>query len=115
MNDEPYRTISQPETTSALARLVNLTCRVLGYFLLFIIFILIIVAPQEKKTALEVAFWLVVTGLVLLRFIDIKLFDNHTPDNKPATLKDWGQYSIGLILLAGFGFVIARAILMKIQ
>ena len=65
------------------------------------------------KNVLEVAFWLVVAGLVLLRFIDIKIFHNHTSDNKPATLKDWLQYSIGLILLSGFGFVIARAILMK--
>ncbi|MCU0577076.1 MAG: hypothetical protein MUD15_09670 [Desulfobacterota bacterium] len=114
MDQEPHGNISQPETT-ALARLIRLTWKILGNFLLFIILILIIIASPGARNVLDVVFWLVVVGLILLRYIDIKVFREQSADNKPATLQDWGKYSIGIILLSGFFWVVARAIVMRIQ
>ena len=114
MNQEPHRNISQPGTT-ALARLVRLTWKLLGNFLLLIILVLIIIASPGVRNVLDVVFWSVVAGLILLRYIDIKVFWEQSADNKPATLKDWGSYSMGIILLSGFFWVVARAIVMRIQ
>ena len=105
----------QPEKISFLASMVRFTWRILGNILLFIILLLMVFGYQGESNALDIIFWLVVAGLVLIRYIDIKVFHEQSADNKPITLKDWIRYSIGLILMSGFFWVLARAIFMRIH
>ena len=110
MDKEPHQNKPQTEKIEVLARMVRLTWTTLGNFLLFIILILIIAGSQEARIVLNIVFCAVVAGLILTRYIDIKVFHGHTADNEPATLKDWLRYSVGLIAMAGLFWVIAQAI-----
>ena len=83
--------------------------------LIFIILLLIIFGSQGARNVLDGVFWLVVAGLILIRYIDIKVFHEQSDDNKPATLKEWLRYSVGLILMAGFFWVVALAIVKRIH
>jgi hypothetical protein len=96
-----------------LARMVRLTWRILGNFLLFIFLILMIVGSPEARVVINIVFWAVVAGLIVLRYIDIRVFQGRTADDNPATLKDWLHYSIGLAAMAGIFWVIAQAIINK--
>jgi hypothetical protein len=115
MVTNPQQNYSPNEKSSALARMIRLTWTTLGNFLLFIILILIIAGSQEVRSVLNFVYCAVVAGLILIRYIDIKVFSGHTADNEPATLKDWLTYSAGLILMAGFFWIIAQAIINKIH
>jgi hypothetical protein len=115
MDKELHQNTSQTEKTGFLARVVHLTWSILGNVLLFIILILIIVKSQETGSALDITFWFVVAGLILIRFIDIKVFQGHTAGKESATLKDWFRYSVGLILMSGFFWVVAHAIIKRMH
>ena len=115
MNNIPIQNNPQNEKSSALARMIRLTWKTLGYFVLFIILILIIAGTQEARSVLNFVYCAVVAGIILIRYIDIKVFYGDTADNEPATLKEWLRYSVGLILMAGFFWIGAQAIINKIH
>ena len=115
MDKNQHQKIYQHDETGVLARIVRLTWSILGNLLLFIILILIIVESQETGSTLDITFWFVVAGIILIRFVDIKVFQGHTADKEPATLKDWLRYSVGLILMSGFFWVVAHAIIKRIR
>jgi hypothetical protein len=110
MEAEPRQDTPQTETSTPLGRLVRLTWKTLGGLLLFLILVLIIICSQGAVTVLHAVFWLVVAGLVVTRYVDIKVFHGQTSDNQPATLNDWVRYSVGLVMMSGFFWLLAHAI-----
>lgn len=110
MNEEQHQDISQSEKIETLARMVRLTWKTLGSLLLFLILILIIIGSQEALFVMNIIFWFVVAGLVLTRYIDIKVFHGKTNDDQPATMKNWLSYSVGLIMMSGLFWVLSQAL-----
>lgn len=110
MNQESHQDVLRSEHTGPLARVIRLTWRILGNFLLFILLILIVIGSQSQASLLNVVFWLTVAGLVLIRFIDIQAFHGQTADNKPATMKDWLNYAAGTVAMSGFFWILVQAI-----
>ncbi|HQG32744.1 MAG TPA: hypothetical protein PLA83_12510 [Deltaproteobacteria bacterium] len=115
MNSDTRQDFSQRENTGTLARVVRLTCKTLGGMLLFLLLILIIIGSPSQASLLNVVFWLAVAGLIVLRFIDIRVYHGQTADNKPATIRDWLNYSIGVVAMSGFFWVVAQAIRVRLH
>lgn len=75
-----------------------------------LIFCVIFVAQRKAPILADIIFLLFTIGLVLIRFIDIRYFKGETADNRPATLKHWRRYSIGLLIAAGLLYSLAKII-----
>ncbi len=106
MNKEPLQNTPQVEKTSFLSLIVRLTWMAFGNLLLIIIAFLI--AQQKAGILLDIVFWAVVAGLILTRYIDINVFHGNTADNESATLEDWRQYSILLIVFSALVWLVAH-------
>ncbi len=106
MDKEPQQNTPQPEKSGCLSIIVRLTWMAFGNMALIITAFSIV--QQKAGIVLDVIFWAVVTGLILIRYIDIKVFQGNTADNEPATLKDWRQYSILLIVISAFVWFVAH-------
>ena len=96
----------QVEKSSFLALIVRLTWIAFGNLLL--IFIAFSIALQRGGIVLDVIFWAVVAGLILVRYIDITVFHGQTTESEPATLKDWRFYSLMLLLVTGGLWLLAH-------
>ncbi|HNY65472.1 MAG TPA: hypothetical protein PKM41_08520 [Deltaproteobacteria bacterium] len=113
MDKEPRQDNSQPSNSTPLGRFVRLTWKTLGTLLLFLLLILIVITPEGTAKTLQGVFWLVVAGLVVLRYLDMTVFRGQTGDDKPATMSDWLRYSAGLVLMSGFFWFLAQAIRLR--
>jgi len=96
----------QVEKSSFLALIVRLTWIAFGNLLL--IFIAFPIAQHKAGIVLDIMFWAVVAGLILIRYIDIKVFHGHTAENEPATLQHWRRYSLILLLASGVLWILAH-------
>ena len=106
MDKEPQHNTPQPEKTGFLSIIVRLTWMAFGNLLLIIIAFCI--AQQRAGIVLDIVFWAVVAGLILIRYIDIKVFHGNTADNEPATLQHWRQYSLLLIVISAVAWIVAH-------
>lgn len=94
----------------ALGRLVRLTWKTLGSMLLFLICILIVIGSDRQEYALDVVFWSAVAGLILARYMDIKVFGGQTAGTGQTILKVMFAYSIRLVLTSGILWILAHVI-----
>ncbi len=114
MDTQPHGN-TQPDNGTVLARMVRLTWGALGNFLLILLIILVIVGTHQARIVLDVTFWLVVAGLIVARYLDIRVFHGHTADGGPGSMKDVARYSMGLIAAAGLFWGLAHAIVARVQ
>ncbi len=106
MDKEPHQNNPQTEQTGCLAVIVRITWMALGNMLLVIVAFSIV--QQRAGIVLDVIFWAVVTGLILIRYIDINILGGQTTDFKPATLQHWRRYSLLLLLASAVLWLLAH-------
>lgn len=64
-------------------------------------------------SVLDVAFWLVAGGLVIVRYLDITRLNGQTKDGEPATVMHWRRYVAYLLLASGVLWSAAHALGMR--
>jgi len=106
MEKEPHQNISEPRETGCLTIIIRLIWMIFGNGILF--FTAIFIAQQRAGIVLDIVFWAVVAGVILTRYIDITVFQGNTADNEPATLKDWRQYSLALLVISSVVWIVAH-------
>ena len=106
MDKNLHQNNPDPEQSSFLALIVRLTWMAFGNLLLIITAFCI--AQQKAGIVLDVIFWAVVAGIVLVRYIDITVFNGQTTENTPATLKDWREYSLALFAISVLIWAVAH-------
>jgi hypothetical protein len=106
MDKELHQNNPQTEQSSFLALIVRLTWMAFGNLLL--IFIAGSIAQQRGGIVLDIIFWAVVAGLILVRYIDITVFHGQTTESEPATLQHWRFYSLMLLLVTGGLWLLAH-------
>jgi hypothetical protein len=106
MDKEQQQNNSQPEQAGCLTIIIRLAWMILGNGILF--FMAVFIVQKRAGILLDLVFWAVVAGLILTRYIDIKVFQGLTADNKPATLKDWRKYTLMLIVISALVWLVAH-------
>jgi hypothetical protein len=79
--------------------LLRLFWMAIGNLALFMIAILII--QRRSFSAFDMAYWLIVVALIVVRYVDITRFDGRTASAEPATLRHFRRYALGLLVSAG--------------
>lgn len=82
------------EPTGCLSVIVRLSWMAVGPALLF--FLLFRIAEVGRATVLDVLYWAVAVGLVVLRRVDITRLGGQTANGDPAGLADWRRYALGV-------------------
>lgn len=67
-----------------------------GNLALFMIGILII--QRRSFSIFDMAYWLVVVALIVVRYVDITRFGGRTASAEPATLGHFQRYALGLVV-----------------
>jgi hypothetical protein len=49
-----------------------------------------------------------VVGLLVIRYIDIRVFKGITANDKKATMKDWLRFTVILVILSGLLYALAK-------
>lgn len=99
---------TEPEPLGFAGVVVRIFWLMGGNIALFILAVFIL----EKKTAsiLDIAYWAIVIGLILIRYVDITRLKGLTSNSEPATLKHWRIYVVKLLLISGALWGLARII-----
>ena len=73
----------------------------LGGNAVLVVSILLILQHKGKTfhTA-DIVFWIAAATLIIARYLDIKFCNGLTASGKPASMKHWRKYSIGLTICA---------------
>jgi len=74
-----------------------------GNLILMISAIVILQYQDKGLHAADVVFWTTVMALVLVRYLDVKLWNGDTWTGKPASIANWRRYSL---LLTGCAAVV---------
>jgi hypothetical protein len=106
MTDRASQIVQEKEPTRCLPFLMRLFWIFFGSALL--IFFTISITRQSASIIVDVALWLTVIVLVSIRYVDIRWFNGQTADAEPATLRNWRQYTIRLLLASGALYTLAR-------
>lgn len=64
---------------------------------------------SSSYTWLDAAYAGTVSGMVLARYLDVRRFEGLTVDSQPATLGHFRRYAVGLALVGGIVWCVARA------
>jgi hypothetical protein len=80
----------------------------LGNIVLLILTVFIF--QRRGFSALDLAYWLVIAGMILVRYIDITKLRGLTKDGEPATLGHWRRYALFLPLIVGGVWVLAHLV-----
>lgn len=96
------------EYTGCLTGVVRVIWLMVGNAALLLLTILII--EEKALSGLDIAFWAIVLGLILLRYIDITRMNGLTADGEPASLQHWRRYVFLLLLIAGGVWVLAHGV-----
>ena len=115
MDHESRQETSQSAKNEALARMVRLTWKTLGMMVIILLLILIVIASPGSVLVLDILFWLAVAGIALARFMDAQVFHGLSTDEKPATVKDVVNYTLGLAMMSGFFWILAHALTNRLQ
>jgi hypothetical protein len=81
----------------------------LGNFALAIAAVAIAQRPEGALvSAADVVYWLAVAGMVAARYADIRFFGGKTSDGRPATMSDWGRYTLIVAVAAAAVWAVVR-------
>ena len=100
--------VAPAEQMGCLAGVVRIIWFMVGNAALLLLAVLI--TEQKAFSRLDVAFWMTVAALILLRYIDITRLNGLTADGEPASLKHWRRYVLLLLLIAGCLWVLAHGV-----
>lgn len=67
---------------------------------LALVMMTIVIIERRAFSAVDVAYWLVVLALVIVRYVDITRFAGRTASDEPATMRHFRRYSLGLLASA---------------
>ena len=77
-----------------------------------LVFSLFAVMKARDFGAADAIFWIIVAMMVAARFLDVRFFQGATTSGEPATMRDFAQYVLMLLLgggaLWGLAHVVAR-------
>lgn len=107
MSKQPEQTVPSAEQVSAGGCLVRLGWIFLGNVLL----VAAGLAITKNDTFLSLAdaiYWVLVAGMIGLRYLDVTQLRGQTAMGQPATLAHWRRYSLVLTGLALVGWVLAH-------
>jgi hypothetical protein len=96
------------ENTGCLVGAVRIIWLLVGNAALLLLSILI--TEENGFSGFDIAFWVIVIGLIALRYFDITQLNGLTGDGEPATLQHWQRYAFLLILIAGVGWILAHLV-----
>ena len=65
---------------------------------------------RRGLSILDIAFWGIVVGLVLIRYIDITRLKGLTTNSEPATLRHWRTYVTKLLVVGAVLWGLAHGI-----
>jgi hypothetical protein len=95
---------TSPKQTDSTAPFVGAVARfywMLGGNAALSLIALGIAQPGLEDTLIaDVAFWVIATSLVLVRYLDIRLLAGATASGEAASFGDWRRYSTWLVLVA---------------
>jgi hypothetical protein len=108
MSDQAKQELPTTEQTGCLGGVIRLLWLMVGNFAL--VLIAVALAQRQALSALDLTFWAIVIGLIVLRYIDITRLGGRTTDEKPASLQHWRRYLVLLLLAAGGLWALARGV-----
>ncbi|MDQ1351367.1 MAG: hypothetical protein QG657_1669 [Acidobacteriota bacterium] len=108
MTDKTSQNSQEQEPTKFLPFFIRLFWMFVGNVVL--VFLAFSISMRNESIIVDAAFWLTVIVLVSIRYVDIKWFKGQTGDAEPATLKDWRQYSIRLVLASVGLYALVRLV-----
>lgn len=101
--------IARPtEYTGCLSGIVRFIWLMAGNAALFLLTALIV--QRKALSSLDIAFWVIVCAVILIRFIDITRMHGLTADGDPASLQHWRRYVLRLLLIGGGVWVLAHGV-----
>lgn len=106
MSDQTKQELPTTEQAGCLGGVIRLVWLAAGNAAL--VFIAIAMAQRRAVWALDLTFWAIVAGLIVLRYIDITRFGGLTTDGEPASLQHWRRYLVLLLLVAGVLWALAH-------
>jgi hypothetical protein len=108
MANQQRQVVEEPRTepTGCLPGLVRLVWMAVGNFAL--LFCAMFIARGTAPVVMDIAFWAVAVGVIVVRYIDITRFHGETSEATPATLADWRQYSVRVAVASAVLWVFAR-------
>lgn len=65
-----------------------------------LVLITTVIVKRGAFSAVDVAYWLVVVALIVVRYVDITRFAGRTASYEPATLRHFRRYVFGLLASA---------------
>ena len=66
-------------------------------------------APFFSFAAIDLAYWITVLSLVVIRYCDIKYLGGLTSKDEPATIVHWRKYAMLLLLIAAGIWLLTHA------
>lgn len=85
----------EPAPMGCMGLIMRMLWLIVGNMALYIIAAVIFM--RHTFSYIDIVFWVVIAGLILIRYIDITRMNGLTSNNKPATLKHWRMYVIKLL------------------
>ncbi len=96
----------QEEPMGCLPSLLRLTWMALGNAALFLCASLI--AKGTAPVVMDIMYFAVAIGLIVIRYIDITRFKGQTSEGKPATLAHWRRYALLTAVISAGVWVLAQ-------
>jgi len=100
MAQEPVPQISAPGC------LVRLFWMGAGNIILFICLTYIFHNRVRGLTLVDICYGLTVVAMVAVRWVDIRCYHGETSAGEPATLAHWQKYSVRLVIVALFAWIV---------
>ena len=97
---------SQAELSGCMPLFLRLTWMALGNAALFLSAAL--VAKGTAPFVMDIIFFMVAIGLIVVRYVDITKFKGQTSEGKPATLAHWRRYAVLTAVISTGVWVLAR-------
>ena len=86
--------------------LLRLTWMAFGNVALFIC--AAYVAKGTAPVVMDIVFFTVVIGLIVVRYVDITKFKGQTSEGKPAALAHWRRYAVLIAIISAGLWALAR-------
>ena len=109
MSQQPTnQVVAGNEKTGCLGALVRLSWLLVGNAALFMLTVFIF--QKRAFSVFDIAFWAIVIGLIILRYIDITRLKGLTSDAEPASLLHLRRYAVTLLVISGALWAAAHGI-----
>ena len=74
-----------------------------------------IVQTEGELTLVDLVYWLLVGSLITVRYVDIRFVRGRTSEGQPATMKDWRQYTFGVLAASATLWFVAHGLSYFVQ